>query len=121
MFGQRGESFSQFVRLRGLLSDAVDAGGAGAVDTPAIFAELSQAGGAGWRGREVNVRELGDGVAERIVHLAERAIAAVDVGDDAAGDGGGGGGGESFYAIADDEDDVRVQFGEGGGQAGHGL
>src|SRR3982750_4626082 len=65
--------------------------------------------------------EFGDGVAEGVVYLALGAVAAVDVGEDFAGEVGGGGGGEGFDAVAGDEDDVGVELGEGGGEAGGGA
>src|SRR5687768_14892695 len=104
----------------GVLGDVVEAGGAELVDAPVVFAELGEAGGGLLCGGEVEVGEFGDGVAEGVVDLALGAVAAVDVGEDFAGEVGGGGGGEGFDAVAGDEDDVGVEFGEGAGKVGGG-
>ena len=59
--------------------------GAYGVNAPAILTELENPRGTLFCRGEMEVRELGDGVTERIIYLPERTIAAVDVGDDSAG------------------------------------
>src|SRR5437660_1684638 len=110
------ETLHHGVPGRRIRKNAVEAGGADAVDAARVFAELAEAACAP-RGRgEMHVRELRDRVAERVVDLAEGAVAAVDVGDDEAGDVGGGRRGERLDAVAGDEHDVDPQLAERAGQ-----
>ena len=53
------------------------------MDCAGVFAEALDALGALQGSGEMEVGELGDGVTEAVVDLSERAVAAVDVGDDA--------------------------------------
>src|SRR5687768_2041481 len=95
MEGHEGETMtSALVRGCRRVVDVVEAGGADLVDSPLVLAEAEDAIRTRFRGGEVEVGELGDGVAEGVVDLAERAVAAVDVGEAAVGDVCGNGGGE---------------------------
>src|SRR5258706_7878194 len=89
------------------------------MDSPAIFSQPRDPLGALARRREVNVGELGDRMPQRIIHLAQRAIAPVYVSDDPATDARRRGGGECFDAIADDEYDIALQTIERGGELRH--
>ena len=57
------------------------AGSAADGDAPGLFAQLDHAVGVLLRGREVEVAELGDGMAECVVDGAEGELAAVEVGE----------------------------------------
>src|SRR5438552_17547095 len=80
------------------------------MNSPAIFAKLANALGTLFRCRKMKMSQLGDRMAKRIIHLPQRAIAAMNVRYDAPGDMPRGRSCERFDAIADEEDDVALQF-----------
>src|SRR5262245_35420275 len=93
-------------RAFGFLADSVDAGRAGDGHTPRILTQLENSLAALIRRGEMEVGELGNGMAERVIDLAQRAISAVNVGDDSLAQMPRCRRGEGFHAIADDEDNV---------------
>ena len=95
--------------VSGRAPDAVDPGGANDMNSMGVFAKPEDSVGALFCRGEMNVRELRDRVSQRIVDLAQRAIATVNVSDDPAAQMRRSCGGEGFDAIADDQHNVCLQ------------
>ena len=86
--------------------NAVEGGGADAVDGVRIFTHLLDAFGGEFCGGEMEMGDFGDGMADLFVPLGGGGFAAVEVGEgDLAGERGVGGG-EDFKAVAQDHDQV---------------
>src|SRR2546430_12517753 len=79
------------------------------MNPPTIFAEFVDARCALFCGRKMQMSKFCYRMAERIVDLSERAIAAMNVRDDAPAHMSCRRGGEGFDAIADEQDNVCFQ------------
>jgi hypothetical protein len=94
----------------GSTRDPVDSRRADLMNPPSIFAQLDNPLRALSRRGKMNVRELGDGMPERVIHLTQRAIPTVDVRDNSPGDMRSARRRECFNAIADNQNDVALQL-----------
>jgi hypothetical protein len=80
------------------------------MNAPIFLTQLGDAPCRFSRRRKMQMRQLGDRMSQRIVHLSQRAVAAVHVGDDAPAKMCRGGGGECLDTIPGHEHDVRIEF-----------
>src|SRR6185436_3050378 len=92
----------------GELLDTIEAGRSHHLDSPFILAEPGQTLCTRFGRGEVDVRQLCNHVAERVVQLTQRSIAAVNVSDRNSLQVRGRGGGEVFNPIANRQNDVRL-------------
>ena len=97
--------------------DVVDGGSAGVMDAPGFFTHGDDTAAGGFSGGEVDVGELGEGVADGVVDGALRDFAAFNVSDGDAEGEGDGGWGEHLIAVGNEEEEVRTPGGECVGQA----
>ena len=104
---------------QGAAAEVVERRRSGAVDAPGLFAHGDDAGAGGGGGGEVEVGELGEGIADGVVDGAFADLAAFDVGDGDAEGEGDGGGGEHLVAVGDEEEEVGSYLGQGVGQSQH--
>ena len=110
MLAHIGHDPAELHQRERLIEDTVETGRADDVDARDVFAELSDAGRALPGRSKVQVRELGDRVAQRVIHLALRLVPAVDMSDDALSHVPRRRGGEGFDAVTANENDVRLQL-----------
>ena len=115
----RAERRVRVVRCGRDRREPVDRGGTHEVDARWILAETDDSLGAPGARGEMQVRELGDRVAHRLVGDALGAVAAVDVRDAHAGDRRRTRGGERLDPVAEDDDGVGRDAGEEFGEGRH--
>ena len=120
MGGREREAEARFergaVEQRGA-AQMVERGRAGAVDAPRFFAHGDDAAARGFSGGEVDVGQLGEGVAHVVVDGALADFAAFDVGDGDAQGERDGCGRQHLVAVGDEQQQVGTPGGERVGQA----
>ncbi len=87
------------------------------MDAPGFFTHGDDAAAGGFSGCEVDVSELGEGVANGVVDGSLRDFAAFNVGDGDAEGECDGGGREHLVAVSDEEQEVGAPGGERVGEA----
>ena len=90
----------------------IERGRAGVMNAPGFFAHGDDAAAGGFSRSEVDVGELGEGVADLVVDGALADFAAFDVGDGNAQGERDGGGGQHLVAIGDEQQQVGTPGGE---------
>ncbi len=100
--------------------EVIERGGPGTMDPPGLFAHADDAGSCCIGGCEVNVRHLGESVADGVVDGAFADLSAFDVRHGDAQGESDAGGGEHLVAVRDQQQQVGAYLRERVGKAKHG-